>query len=592
MRDEPRRRVIPHPSSLIPLLIVACAAPAPKPQTAPPPPPARLTATAHAQRVVLVSFDGLSADAVARFGVPALERMSARVSRVVPVNPTATSSTHAAILTGEPPEKSGIVSNQFHRRGTPAEETARGLDTEIDADTIVDVARRAGKRVGCIEFPFLDTRSPRRTCDFGTTWPATVAKSRIVHFSRGDFRAEWLPPSWGAPAPPRHPSFSPVLRARFEWSVPERLREDADLVAYDTTDDHVTNYDALYVETRSGEIPVGADGWFALSARAGEQLYGCWSKVLRRDASLDALTLYLGSVATTNAYAAVFREAVEHDAGFVPAPADEPRARDWIAGGDGIDPQTFAEELERYTAFQTKVTLLAIARMPFDLLLSYQPVADVAEHQFAIEHETQLYATPEHRAAAVGVLRAAYASVNRAAAAMTGAIDPARDAIVITGDHGYMPFDVEVRLNTILPPNWRAYANGNVAHLYRFGGAADDDAVVNLLTNFRAADGSAVFEKIERRTPASHTNAGDIVAYGWPRFALSNAGGETFARVPSYGQHGGLNSHHEFDTTLAATGAGVPAMQLETMPQTAVASFIEEILGVEGRSQKAEGRSR
>src|SRR4051812_26169168 len=88
---------------LLALILAACAASTPAPAPIQPPPPAlpRLTTSHAAQRVILVSFDGLSADRAV--SAPAFQRMTAHATRVVPVNPTVTSSTHAAILTGLPP---------------------------------------------------------------------------------------------------------------------------------------------------------------------------------------------------------------------------------------------------------------------------------------------------------------------------------------------------------------------------------------------------------------------------------------------------------------------------------------------------------
>src|SRR5438046_62986 len=124
---------------------------------------------------------------------------------------------------------------------------------EIGVDTIVDIARRNGKRVGAIAFPFMDGTSPRRTPDFGIAWTTPVVRSRIVHLTRSDFHSEWLPPAWGAPRP-RHISFSPAMRARLAWSVPQVPRIDVDLAAYDTTDDHVENDDPFWIETRSFDL--------------------------------------------------------------------------------------------------------------------------------------------------------------------------------------------------------------------------------------------------------------------------------------------------------------------------------------------------
>src|ERR1051326_178561 len=116
-------------------LLVSCTTPAPPPPPVPAPMPPHLTASGVAKRVVLVSFDGLGADEVQRFGAPAFEQMPARVARVIPVEPTATSATHAAILTGETPQKTGIVSNIYHPPGTARDAGAQGLGSNIGVDT-------------------------------------------------------------------------------------------------------------------------------------------------------------------------------------------------------------------------------------------------------------------------------------------------------------------------------------------------------------------------------------------------------------------------------------------------------------------------
>ncbi|HEV8432542.1 MAG TPA: alkaline phosphatase family protein, partial [Thermoanaerobaculia bacterium] len=544
------------------LILAGCAAtaPAPAPVQTPPPPPGLTTAHA-AQRVILVSFDGLSADRAA--SAPAFQRMTAHATRVVPVNPTLTSSTHAAILTGLPPEKTGIVSNQFHKPGTRPEQIARGLVTDIEGDTLVDVARNAGKRTGCIQFPFLDWLSPRRSCDFGIAYSANMTRSRMVHLRRDDFHAEWLPPAWGAPAP-RHPSFSPVMRARIEWSVPDRAREAFDLAAYDTTNDNVTNYDTFYVESRSGESRIDATGWFALSTHLDDGLYGSWSKVMRADPALESVTVYIGPVAHADAHPDSFRDALEANLGFLPAAADELSARDWLAGKEGIDPATFSDEVDRLAAYLTNVTLFSMKRMQFDLLLSYDQVLDQTQHQFAHDVDPQRE-----------TVQRAYAAFDRSVAALTAAIDPIRDAIVITGDHGFAPTDVEVRLDPILPPGWRAFVNGSVAHLYRFSGDAD---VVSVLTNLRAPDGSPVFERVERRGPSSHPKSGDVVAYTYPRFGLQSGAGPLFTPVTASGQHGGLNTHPELHTTLGASGVGITPQRVDVLQQTDVARFVRQLM--------------
>jgi predicted AlkP superfamily pyrophosphatase or phosphodiesterase len=580
-------------AALLFTLATTCStSPASPPHSTPPQP--RLTATSHAQRVILVSFDGLSADDLQQFPAPAFAAMAAHVTRVIPVSPTVTTTTHTAILTGAPPEKSGIVANQFHIAGTPVGRTALGMDAEVTVDTLIDAAHRAGKRVGCMTFPTVDAKTPRRSADWGLLWPHPVSRPRIIHITRSDFHSEWMPDGWGAPAP-KHPSFSPVMRARIEWSVPQHTPESIDIVAYDTTDDHVSDYDLLYTEHGGTETRLNGSRWFSVSSRLDGSLFGSWSKVLAFQPSLASMTIYEGEITRNEGYPESFVRMIDDEIGFWPGFPDEAGVRAAMRGGEGIDADVFIEQSDRLSEFFTRATLLAMRRMPFDLLLGYQPIIDQAEHQFRMVLPTQLHSTTQNLAAAERVRRAAYAAFDRAVAAMTGAIDPARDAIVITGDHGLAAVDTEVRVNQLLvdwglasvtggalseSTHWAAYATGNVATLYRFSPPDDSDALAKKLAALQSPEGSPVFERIDRKTPASHRNAGDLTAYSYPRFAVSPALGEAFTKPATYGQHGGLNSHHEFQTALGASGAGVSAATIPVMPQTRIARFICDLLGI------------
>ncbi|HKO56182.1 MAG TPA: alkaline phosphatase family protein, partial [Thermoanaerobaculia bacterium] len=515
-----------------------------------------------AQRVVLMSFDGLSADEAEAVGV--LNDMPLRVRRVIPVDPTQTSSTHAAILTGETPAKSGIVANNFHRPGAPRTEVARGLDAEIDAETLLDVARRNGKRVGALIFPTIDAASPRRTPDFGIRFTKNLTDARVVQLKRGDFRAEWLPPTWGTPAG-RHPSYSPAMRARLEWRIPRKARQDVDLVAYDTTDDGARNYDAFYIESESGEQPLGSTRWFPISQRLDDGLYGSWSKLLQTDPALDRVTVYWGPIAHNEAYPESFRQIVDDEAGFWPGVPDETNAR-----GGAIDRATYTEQMERFSDYLTRATTAAIGHEQFDLLLAYQPIIDQVEHPFRADEAMR---------------RAAYAAMTRAVAATSAKLDPARDAIIVLGDHGLAPLDTALHLGRLLQDagladRWEAFASGgSIAHFYRFGDPDDTAQLVAYLQNLKAPDGAPVFERVEAKTAAMHPNSGDVVAFAWPRFGLTIGGGELFLEATSQGQHGGLSTHREYHTTLGARGAGIASETIDELPQTEIAPFVRGLLG-------------
>lgn len=548
--------------SLLLVLLVSCTSAGPP----------TLRPSSPASRVVLLSFDGLGADALARHtDLPAfaqLQRDGMFVERVTPVTPSVTSSAHVAILTGAPPSVTGIVANKFHKPGTPWTEVTDGFSADIDAETLVEAAHRAGRRVGSIAFPTVDLR---RRADFGIVYSDAIIRSRMIHLKRSDFRSDWMPPGWDDRASP-HISYSAVMRAPVEW-----MHSEADIVAYDTTDDHVRNYDTFFVETKDAEIAPDSRGWFSISSHTADGLYGSWSKLLHTTPTLDDVAIYWGGIHRTTGYPESFRQMIDAEAGFWPGAPDERLAQEHIEGRDGIDGDTFAEQNERFGQFFASVTAVAIRRMPFDLLLAYEPIIDKAEHQFLIVSDTQAHATAENRAAGESVRSRTFVAADRALQTIGSALDPAQDALVVTGDHGLAPIDTEVHLKRLLADwgldqQWVAFATGGgVAHLYRTAAGGATQLAAQLKdTGF-----------IERIDEKSHPNSGDLVLYSFPHVALRATGGEAVTKPHSYGQHGGIGSHAEFQTVLIAWGAGVAHIIVPEARQTQIASYVAGLLGMD-----------
>jgi hypothetical protein len=181
---------------------------------------------------------------------------------------------------------------------------------------------------------------------FGFNSPTTVAPARILHLTRDEFHREWVPPTWTA-RPQRRNSYSPIMRARMEWSIPDRARGDVDVVAYDTTNDAVENYDLFLVEAGEREIVPDAHHWFALSAQTENGLYGSWSKILRADPTLNDVAIYWGAISRTEAWPESFRARLDSELGFWPGAADEQ-----------LDAETIAEQKNRLSDFLARAQLL------------------------------------------------------------------------------------------------------------------------------------------------------------------------------------------------------------------------------------------
>lgn len=480
-------------------------------------------------RVVLISLDGLGADELRKQqglqSFAKLEREGLHIERVIPVNPTATAVAHVAILTGAEPNVTGIVANRFHEPGTPHGQLTDAFAADIGAETLVEAAHRAGKRVASIAFPTVDGRNARRAADWGLAFVQPLTRGRTIRLKRSDFV-----------------ECGHAVCAAIDW-----LERKVEVRASDTTNDGVENYDTIRFDDSSSD----ANDWFALSQRVDGSLLGSWSKVMRFDSDLN-VTLYWGAISRSVGYPESFRKMIDDTVGFWPGEPDE-----------STDPDTFIEQNDRFTQFLTDAALAAMRTTDFDLLLIYQPAIDKAEHPFK------------------GMLPAqrAYQGADRAIAAIVQELTPQRDALVVTGDHGLAPIEMEVRLGRLIAdwgfaPQWQVYGNGNVGHLY---GSDRTDALIEKLR------GTGYFERIERKTARSHPNSGDIMLYSYPHIALSSAGGnvEPVVKPAHRGQHGGLNSYPQFHTTLFAWGRGVKPGEIAEEGQTRIARLISGLLGID-----------
>ena len=533
---------------LLTALLLSCAPAAPPPRVEPPPP--QLAASAVAKRVVLLSFDGLGADALARQqNLPSFERLAREgaSARIIPVSPTQTMPAHVSVLTGADPQRHGIVANRLHLAGTPPEQVARGMNIDPDVESIIEAARRQGKRVGTVSFPTIDNSSPRRSADFGFAWSYPLVPARIVQLRRDDFKREWVPPTWSEP-PPRRRSYSPIMRARVEWSVPRVTRADVDVVAYDTTDDSRENYDTYFIEHSERELD--AREWFPVSRQTSTGLHGSWSKVISTTPSLN-VTIYWGAINRNMAWPASYRNLLDQEVGFWPGAPEEEL---------DVEPELFREQMVRLAGYYESAQVLTIQRMQFDLLLAYQPQIDLASHSYL--------GTPGGET----VIREAFAVSDRNLGEIAEAMDP-DDALIVIGDHGLVPVEREVLINRLVAergfaPRWRAFTSGSLAHLYRFEEPDDSDALVEML------NATGFFERIEKKV---HPRSGDVVAYAFPNIALTAGEKEEHPR----GQHGALNIHRELHPVLFAYGRGVTPGPLGEIAQTRIARYVAELLGIE-----------
>ncbi len=616
-------------AALLVVLVACCRASAPTPAPRP-----ELHATA--QRVVLLSLDGFSAVRHRRLiaagayhdaaGLAAFEQWGYVVEHAIPAEPTLTAVSHASIATGAMPTATGIVSNRFHVLGTGITQGVSGFDAPWSAEPLWQTFMRAGKRVGVLTFPGCDGRSAERRADFGTTYVNDpLAPPQALTFDNAAFTPAPVATGGGVAsfAPPRSARLSVKFAASSGLPAAEFV-----LTALDTTDDGVTDYDALLVDDDgdpgNGVIATAHVGdWFPLRLRTahpdgGQRLVGAWCLLKSLAPDLAQVRIYRGAFNATPAYPRAFREMLDGAASFWPGSPDDRALERGIAGEGGLQVADYLEQVRRFAAYFSACARATLAHERFDLLLAYQPIVDEVQHALTITDRRQRFYSEGMVVTAGRAVDRAYLIADGAVADLSRALDLSRDALVVVSDHGIAPVWETVHVNEALrraglagqserggravvadSSQIVAVASGGCAHLYvnlagrEPGGVVPPDRLDEVVQKAAQAlallevDGDPVVEAAYTRSELAAIglaapNAGDLVVFLKPGYnATGSIGGETHERASYVGQHGFRSTHPEMHAIWLARGAAVPRERRAEEPLTEVAAFVARLGGVQ-----------
>ena len=578
----------------------------------------------------MLSLDGVGADlawrwiadgtAAAPGGLKDLPRSGLSAERLRMTNPTLTAVSHAALVTGRTAAATGIVSNSFHRPGTPITRRVSGFTASSDAETLWQAARRQGLRVGTLVWPGADAGALDRMGDFGAFWPVRpLAPSAVL-----DLEPEAAATTGEVPSNDGLPPLLWRLRLDLPSAVPGSVEALVALV--DAERDGRPRYDTVAVRL-SDETAwryLGEREWFDLGFEAlGEddlrpRRYAAWCKIVHIDRMRGTLRLYRGAAWRLMAYPDAFEDRLTEAIGPWPGPLDGRLVADWWLDLEaGIDLDTLLEQGERLDRYLDRMAEWVIAEEEFDLLLAYHPFADEYQHTSLITQELQWAFSPGRALAGREGLKRVGRSLDESVAALWARLDPERDALVVVSDHGMAPIFQEVRANRVLAdagllkltregrPRIAADTpmvttpNAGCIHLYlnlvgrEPGGVVDPAEAPELLR--RAArvfadlevEGRPAVERIFNREEAAavgldHPNTGDLVIFLAPGFtASSRLDGPALEPSRYYGQHGYLAHHDEMCGMLFARGAGIKRTRRAEMPVTAVAPMVASSLGID-----------
>ena len=609
---------------------IGCRASAP-----PTPPLPRAGVHATARRVVLLSIDGLAASRHRHLlaqrayrepaGLAAFEGWGYVVERAIPAEPSLTATSHATIATGALPGVTGIVSNRFHLPGTPITRAASGYDAPFGAEPLWVSLRRQGRRVGAIAYPACNGRAPERRADFGVVWvDGALAPAQNVTLDAAAFAALGTPP--GAPvslAPLRRASLQVVFAT--DAGVPTG---EYTVVAIDASDDGVAAYDTLVVDDdrdlANGSLAtVRAGEWFPLTAGAphadgGRRLLGAWCLLQEIAPDLSRVRLYRGAFHATEAYPRAFRERLDREASFWPGAADDRALERGVAGKEGLQIDDYLTQARRFSEFFSACNRAAIAGEPFDVLLTYEPIVDEAQHALTITDPRQVWYSEGMAATAERVVNETYLIADAAVADLARTLDLSSDALVVVSDHGIAPIWEAVHANEVLRraglaemterggrkvvadgSQVVAMASGGCAHLYvnlvgrePTGVVPPERAAEVVAAAARAfarleLDGEPMVENALVRGELAEVgldgpNAGDLVVFMRPGIAVTGGiGGAEHEPATYSGQHGFRSHHPEMHAVLMARGAAVPRRRRAEASLTEVAAMVSYLAGVQ-----------
>ena len=584
----------------------------------------------RAERVVMVSYDSLGADLAWRWisdgtvsspdGLAGMVQQGFSAERLRMVNPTLTAVNHISLAAGRDASSTGVVSNAFHKPGTPITQRVSGFTSSSAAETLWTAARRNGLRVGTLVWPGADAGALDRIGDFGVVWPGPpLARSEILEFDPEAAETTGEVPS--------NDGLEPLL-----WRLKVDLRSatpsDQELLIalVDADPNGRPRYNAVAMRLANEDDwrYVGEMEWadIEFDARAEEDfrshLYGSWCKVLHIDRFTGSLRFYRGEINRLHAYPDTFEDRLVEAIGPWPGEPDRAVADWWLDLAQGVDLDTFIEQGERLNGYIDRMTEWVLTEEEADLILAYHSSLDVYLHNSLITDELQWAYSPGRALAASEGLKRMGRAIDRSVVSLWSALEPERDALVVVSDHGQIPIFEVVRPNRALAdaglvgvvdedgrsrvaPDTPmvAVTSGASIHIYLNLAGREPGGVVTMaeapellrraarvLADLEA-EGQPAVEKIYTRDEAAaigldHPSSGDLVVFLAPGFAAAgDLNGPALEPSRYYGQHGFLASHDEMCGVLFARGAGIKKKRFGEVGATEVAPMVASWLGFE-----------
>ncbi len=612
-------------------------------------------------KVVVVSIDAgadwLVDEFLARGVLPPdgafahMSRYGARAEAMLPINVASTSPSHSAMFTGAYPERTGIVANSFLLEGDSIATNASGFNTPLQAETIWTAAQRQGKRVICATAVTADLASPERTCTLTLAYGRAEIRPAVV-----GLRAATSEPWKYGPEKFEHAKnlqLSGAGSSPITYQLKSGEAIPIYVLAIDRNFDGRENYDAILLDfdkdLRNGLIATLSENqWANIVLPFSGQPLGSWVRVLKLEANLSEVKVYLGEASFNPASPAQYGRDIEEQVGFW---AGQPDNQNQTRGL--ISEQVWFEQNERLAQHLKKLALYNLKRKDWDALLLYFPIVDDTTHRYLVRNPRQADYDAEdgnRRARYNGYVERAYREIDRILKELMDAAPPETNFLIIS-DHGMVPTHTTLMLNNFLAASGftvtnddqsevRAVVDGAGAHIYVnvSGRQKNGGVAANKLNEYarriQAAcqklrdpvTGETVFQttllgsELSEVRLGESARTGDVFVSARPGFSLS---GRLLPEVPIFvpsspradirehfaknqatkefmeagganetgvGVHGHLGTVREIQSIFFAYGPNVPKKALGVIEGIDVAPTIAALLGIKP-PRDVQGRS-
>jgi len=546
----------------------------------------------------------------AQGGFARLVRYGVRAA-ALPVEISMTAPSFASLYTGAHPERHGLMGNTYYRVSDPLGKTSSAFDAPLAAEPIWQTLRRAGKRVILVGQD-IGLATPGDGPNAVLALGPNDGPSQLVELTAADFG-----PADGWQFGRRR--FEHARAASFLITTRQHGAHRANLLALDTKRDAQERYDRLLIDFdrdlangNAAELVRGEWAPVRLPVEYPTAI-GSWVKLLELTEDLSRFHLYVGGAHYNHGSPVEFVQRLER------ALARDKARPFWPGGPDNraldrgwIDEDTWFEQQAREAYYLRDAAEWVMENERYNLLITYQPQADQAAHEFFLRQPRQQgYADPALRARMAKNMVNAWLCVD---ANLAEVLDEADrwTTVIVTADHGMIPVHTRFFPNRLLAAQKfrlggpeaqvQVITSGAQAHVYvnlagrQPGGVVSAKdypklvaRLVKLFSEVRdPATGEPVFAVVAPRDALARFHilnedtTGDVWLSLNPGYTFggSSEPGELFEPAGSIGMHGYLSDFPEMQAMFLAAGPQIRPGRIGVVHNLDVAPTVARILGV------------